>query len=592
MTAPLLETNARLAERSTLGVRMKGGSIRTRLILGFGALIVLILVAGVFARQSMTQVAGAIASTLDGVQAEAGQSTSLSAAVGQTLEAASRYVETRDSTALAAFRQRGAVAHSLTRAMNARLSKNQSDELARKEAESTVISTIDTRFSDVEVHYALAHRLTDLGRAPEARIEAARARAIVDELLASIAKLGEIKAAKVLAVSQKLTADANRRSTAFVSLILVAALLGTVIVVLTIRSISVPLDLLVVHARALSSGDLTARTTATLPGEFKILALAMNQTGDSLSQVVSVAAQTAESVASSAHELASVSEQISLSAGQMASSMSEVSYGAEQQVSQLKNVDEALLAIREAADAVMERSAEVNMLAHDIEASASQKRVEIERALTILKDVKKSVETAAHEVIALNTTAADINRFVQTVSTIAEQTNLLALNAAIEAARAGAAGRGFAVVADEVRKLAEQSQAAADDIVQMTGIVSTRVSASSRAMESSASRVAEIEKVSRDIDEALTIIASAAEKTRVAANGVTSAAEANLDAAESATKGLSSIARTAESHAAAAQEVNASTEEQSAACEQMTSASNHLLEGSTQLRQLVGGLRT
>jgi methyl-accepting chemotaxis protein len=476
--------------------------------------------------------------------------------------------------------------------MNARLSRTTDVATIRREEEVAVIASIDSRFSAIEVDFARAHRLADLGRSEEAHRVSLAAREHVGLLLGDIDRLGKLKAAKVAAVSQRLTSDANRRSAAFVGLIAFAALLGLLVVFITIRSISGPLTLLVHHARSLSEGDLTVRTTDRLPGEFQILANAMNQTGDSLSKVVAVAAETAESVAGSAHELASVSEQISLSAGEMASAMVEVSHGAEQQVAQLRTVDDALQAIREAAAGVMERSAEVNTLAREIETSAGQKRAEIDRALGILRDVKRSVETATREVVALNTTAADINRFVGTVSTIAEQTNLLALNAAIEAARAGEAGRGFAVVGGEVRKLAEQSQAAADEIVQMTGIVTARVSSSSRAMEASTSRVAEIETVSRDIDSALAIIQQAAERTRMAAGGVTSAANANVDAVTSASSGLQSIARTAESHANAAQEVNASTEEQSAACEEMTSASNHLLEGSTQLRELVGGLRT
>ena len=573
----------------TLGKR---GTIRTRLIRGFGALVILLLVAGVLARRTMTQMAATIGTTLEGMQTEAQQSAQLSAAVSQTLEAGSRYVETRDTSALEAFRSFGAKAHLVQRDMNARLSKTPDNAAIRKEEEAGVIAAIDTRFSAIEVEYALAHRLTDLGRPGEAHRESLKARAIVGLLLNDIERLGRLKAAKVSAVRQRLTSDASNRSAAFVSLIGFAGLIGLVVVFFTVRSISVPLALLVRHARSLSEGDLTVRTTAALPGEFQILANAMNQTGDSLSKVVAVAAETAENVASSAHELASVSEQISLSAGQMASAMTEVSHGAENQVTQLRTVDEALQAIREAADSVMERSAEVNELARGIESAAGQKRIEIERALGILKDVKRSVEGATREVVALNTTAADINKFVQTVSTIAEQTNLLALNAAIEAARAGDAGRGFAVVADEVRKLAEQSQNAADEIVQMTGIVTARVSSSSRAMELSATRVGEIETVSREIDAALAAISQAAERARVAAGGVTSAAGANADAAASAAVGLQSIARTAEGHASAAQQVNASTQEQSAACEEMTSASNHLLEGSTQLRELVGGLRT
>ena len=568
------------------------GTVRRRLIFGFGALMALLVLAGGSASTTMTRLAGSIGSTLSGVQQEATQSTKLSGAVGQELEAASVYLEIRDSSALASFRTLGAAAHDITREMNARLGKNTSDEGARKDEEVAVISTIETKLSTIENHYALAHRLSDLGRATEAHTEAMQARGVVGGLLSDITKLGELKGAKVAALSGRLTGDASRRSAAFILLIVFAVIVGSLVLYFTVRSISVPLDLLVQHARSLSEGDLTVRTEDKLPGEFQILADAMNHTGDSLSRIVSGVAQTAETVASSAHELAQVSEHIAVAAGEMANSMSDVSEGAAVQVTQLQAVDEALQSIRAAADGVMARAAEVNALAQDIETSASEKRVEVGRALGILRDVKQSVETAAAEVMALNTTARDINRFVQTVSSIAEQTNLLALNAAIEAAHAGDAGRGFAVVADEVRALAEESQSAARDIVEMTSVVTSRVTASSRAMQSSAARVGEIETVSRDIDLALSSIAAAAERTRVAARGVSAAAGDNLEAAKSVASGLQLIARTAEGHAAAAEEVNASTEEQSAACEEMTSASSHLLEGSTQLRELVGGLRT
>jgi methyl-accepting chemotaxis protein len=574
--------------RRPLGRR---GTIRRRLVIGFGALVALMCSAGIVAERGMTQMAGSIGTTLKGVQEDASQTARLSAEVARTLEAAANYVEQRDSASLAAFRRHGASTHQVQRAMNSRV-RNDGAESSRKDAEVGVIASIDARFSAIEVAYALAHRLADLGRRAEALAEATRARALVTPLLADIEQLGKLRAAKVATVSSDLTSDARRRSAGLVSLILVAGLLGIAVVFLTIRSIGAPLDLLVRHARSLSEGDLAARTDERLPGEFQILADAMNQTGASLSRVVAVAASTADDVAGSAHELATVSEEISRSAGEVASSMSDVSHGAELQVVQLRAVDQQLRTIGEGADQVMQGSAEVNTLAQDIETSAARKRVEIERALAILTDVKQSVETAAREVTALDATATDINRFVQTVSMIAEQTNLLALNAAIEAARAGAAGRGFAVVADEVRKLAEQSQEAADDIVRMTGVVSSRVSRSSLAMEASTARVGEIESVSHDIDAALRIIASAAERTRLAAGGVSAAAAANADAAKSAAAGIQSISGTAESHAAAAQQVNAATEEQSAACEEMTSSSTHLLESSTRLKELVGGLKT
>ena len=133
-------------------------------------------------------------------------------------------------------------------------------------------------------------------------------------------------------------------------------------------------------------------------------------------------------------------------------------------------------------------ASQVKDLAEGIERSAREKRAEIDRALGILSEVRTSVERAAGEVRELTGVAESINRFVAIVSRIAEQTNLLALNAAIEAARAGSAGRGFAVVADEVRKLAEQAQTAADDVVQLTAVVTARVGSTTQAMQAGASQ--------------------------------------------------------------------------------------------------------
>ena len=564
--------------------RAKFYTIRGRLWLGFGVLVALLVLAGVMAKGSFSGLTDTITTSLVEVQTEAQLASMLSANVAKTIEAGSRYLETRDTAAQTAFHKYGWAAHEVQRQMN--------DRPNQTVLEVAIVASIDNKLSEMEVSYALAHRLSDLGRQAEAQRVANQAHGSIDDLLNSIERLGGVKAQKVMSARLSLAAESSRRATLLISLILLALVIGVTVVTYTVRRIGEPLERLVRHARRLRDGDLTSRADGKMPGEFSILAAAMNQTGESLSRVVSVAARTAEEVSSSAHDLASVSEQISLSASQMAHAMTEVSHGADAQVQQLRSVDETLQAIREAADGVKQRSTEVTDLARSIEGAAQSKRVEIDRALGILVDVKTSVDQAAGEIRALNATVTDINRFVASVGQIADQTNLLALNAAIEAARAGEAGRGFAVVADEVRKLAEQSQQAADDIVQMTGRVTARVTTSARAMETSAGRVSEIERVSRDIDTALRAITDAAERTRVAAVGVSGAAQANSFAVVSAATSLESIAKTAENHAAAAEQVNASTQQQSAACEQMTSASNVLLAGSTQLRELVGGLRT
>src|SRR4051812_13713072 len=393
-------------------------------------------------------------------------------------------------------------------------------------------------------------------------------------------------------MSANLRTQSVARSRLLVSVIIVATLIAIMIVMRTGSAVGRPLRALVKHAVQLSHGDLQQRTEGEMPGEFRPLADAMNHATIALARIAAGTAKTADEVAQSASDLASASKQISASAGEVADAVEEVSHGAESQVAQLRQVNEALDGIRTRGDNLVGGAQEVHTLASSIEAEAHEKRVEIDRALKILFDVRTIVEQAAGQVRELNTTASDINKFVVSVGRIAEQTNLLSLNAAIEAARAGEAGRGFGVVAGEVRKLADQTQAAADDVVKMTETVTMRVAATSKAMEQGVSQVGEIERVSRELDSALSTILAAAERTRAAASAVTTAATENARAVDSAAANLGLVARTAEGHATAAMQVSASTEEQSAACEQMSMASTQLFHGSHALRDLVGELKT
>ena len=558
-------------------------TIRGRLLLGFGLLVLLLVAAGIVGRASLSITSATMGEVLQDMQQENSLSSQLSANIARSIDAANGYITSYDTAAAGAFRSYGWQAHQVQRQMNAYPGQTA--------AEIGVISEIDSRLSEVEVRYNLAHRLLDLGRAPAALAQAAAARPMVDTLMAQIDRLGQIKGERLESTASQLERDTSRRSLAFAMLVIAALGIAATIVLRTVRSIDRPLRSLVSHARRLSAGDLTVRTTQSMPDEFQQLADAMNQTGESLSTVVSVATGTAKQVAGSATELAEASAQISDAAGQVATAMADVTSGASTQVQQIRDIDCALQVIRQHAESIRSGVTDVTHLAHEIEESSGAKRAELELAFGILLDIKTTVELAAGEVRGLNDATATIRTFVDTVRGIADQTNLLALNAAIEAARAGDAGRGFAVVASEVRKLAEQARSASSTIVELTRSITDRMARASQAMEEGVTHVGEIERAAREVDTALASIASSSGRTREAASGVSTAAEENLVAVDQAAGGMAAIARVAEAHASAAEEVTASSQEQSAACEEMSATATTLHRGATELRELVQGLR-
>ena len=558
-------------------------SIRAKLIVGLSLLVALLIGAGVVGRVAIGVLGEEVGNTLAEVRRETALTFALNAGVSQELAASARYLERGAAEDLEAFREAGWRAH---RARQSLLSGT-----GLTSTEIGLIADIDVRLSALEVGLARAHRLRDLGRQGDALEQARSVRPLEVELTRDVDRLSEMRSRQVDRATDEVRAMAARRQQLLLAVIVSAILSGWFIVFHTTRSITTPLTHLVVHAQALSKGRLDHRTGGELPSEFRALADAMNSTANSLAQMTGVATTTAEDVATSAHQLNSAAEQISVAASQTATAMSEVTEGAELQVSSLRDADGALQQVRERAHGVRAGAEELVDLSDEIERLAREKRAEIAHARTLLLEIRQSVDRAAGEVRELNATAESINRFVGIVSRIAEQTNLLSLNAAIEAARAGSAGRGFAVVADEVRKLADQAQHAADDVVQLTAIVTRRVGTTTEAMETGASRVAEIETVSADIDNALDAIGQSADRTRGAARELGDAADANVVAVNDAATGISQAARAAEGHAAAAQEVSASTQEQSAACEEMSSAATALLQGSVRLQEIVAGLR-
>jgi hypothetical protein len=200
------------------------------------------------------------------------------------------------------------------------------------------------------------------------------------------------------------------------------------------------------------------------------------------------------------------------------------------------------------ASALEETSATLEEISTMSQSNAENAR----KAQRSANDTRAAAETGAGQMrelteamTALRASSDDVTRIIKTIDEIAFQTNILALNAAVEAARAGEAGAGFAVVAEEVRTLAQRSAQAArettekitaannrtnvgaeittqvaqslDHILTRAREVETLVDAIAAASHEQNSGVAQITTAIRQIDKVTQTNAAAAEETAAAA---------------------------------------------------------------------------
>jgi methyl-accepting chemotaxis protein len=288
-------------------------------------------------------------------------------------------------------------------------------------------------------------------------------------------------------------------------------------------------------------------------------AAAQGSIGGLLGQV-SVASQQ---VAAQSEQMASTCEESGRAVGEIATAITEVATGANRQV----------VAVEEAG-AAASRTATA---AEDARSVAREGASASAQATEAMGAVRAATTEATTAIRSLAAKSDEIGGIVAAITGIAQQTNLLALNAAIEAARAGEQGRGFAVVAEEVRKLAEESQQAASTIGDL------------------------IEEVQGETDRAVGVVEEGATRADEGAQTL-DAARASFERIEEAVRGVgdliaeiatatNEVAAVAEQSSASTEQVSASTQQTSASTQQIAASAQELAQTADHLADLVGRFR-
>jgi methyl-accepting chemotaxis protein len=258
----------------------------------------------------------------------------------------------------------------------------------------------------------------------------------------------------------------------------VGLICGIAVAILVSHSVAVSISGMMTLIHAIAENNLSVDDLdITTRDELGSAGTALNTMKNSLRVLIHSIARTAE-------HLASASEEISSSATQQAQ-------GAETQKGQASQVATAMLQMSSTVQEVSDNSNRAAEASRQAAETAREGGTVVEQSLATMRSIAQSVSATAHKVEDLGKSSDQIGRIIGVIDDIADQTNLLALNAAIEAARAGEQGRGFAVVADEVRKLAERTTSATKEVAQMVQGIQSETRAAVAAMHEGTKQVEE-----------------------------------------------------------------------------------------------------
>ena len=548
---------------------------------GLVAIALLLAYTG-FSRLQYTQTR--VGTELDRIVTSNELGSGLVGAVLQEIRSAEQYLVDPTDRMRREFRQNGDSAY----AFQARFRKLP----GLTQEERYAINQLADEQAAVEVQYAVAHALADLGRASEARAMADRARGPADNLTLHVRALTSTLAQEALQSTDMIQREALNSEFWLVVWAAVAFLVGIGAVFYTVREIRLPLKRLEAAADRFGEGDLRPVQLGRMPKELAVLASAMDGMSARLRTVLGAVVKESQQISGSAGDFSAMSEELAASSGEISTAMVRVSSSAEQQVQGLREADVLLESLRVSASENAEAATSVVRLGEEIRNVAARNRTDVGAASQTLLDVREVVTQSAQEVQELEDLSESITEFIDLIKQISSQTNLLALNAAIEAARAGEHGRGFAVVADEVRGLADSSARAAEDVTKTVKTIRAKVRDVAETMQAGTRKVSGIEGVASAAASGLEAIGQTVSQIEAAATIFKAAAEKTREVADLVTKKTAQVAMAANEHASSSQEVTAAAEEQSASTEEMASSASELLQGAQRLTQLVGEFKT
>ena len=320
------------------------------------------------------------------------------------------------------------------------------------------------------------------------------------------------------------------------------------------RMIAAPLREIAERAGRIAAGEIAVQAVATrrrdeigvLEDQFNRMAGALQDKVDAARQIatgdlrVEVKLQSAgdalgQALAAMVKNLREMNREIGEGVQVLTTSASEILAGTTQVAAGATETATAMSETATTVEEVKQTATLANQKARLV-ADAAQKaaqvsqsgRKAVEETTEGMQRIREQMEQIADSIVRLSEQGQAIGEIIATVNDLAEQSNLLAVNAAIEAAKAGDQGKGFAVVAQEVKSLAEQSKQATAQVRGILGEIQKATGSAVLTTEQGTKAVEVGVKQSREAGEAIRQLSESIGESAQAANQIAVSAQQQL----------------------------------------------------------------
>lgn len=465
-------------------------SIGNRLLLGFGAIIVLMIVLGAFGLSQIAIVKDniqrvverdfALATELNALsdgQVVAASATQEALRIGLTQPGATAALDQTESDYQRGVAETNAAMTKALRLSGEFAADALSDERAQLWRRSNeLLVQANALISSMGETREQQFRMVRAGQIEVAMALQENVAAKRDQFLSLIAQMRGTMTEGVLA-GQRRTEQVFEQSQISVLAVVGGAVVVALLVTFLIRrSIVNPVQSFARFVERVGKGDLAGERAAAGRDEVGRLGSTLNGMVVGLREL---AVQTRDATSN-----------LSASITEIRASTQEQAASVEEQLAAVQETAATVDEINHAGGQVNKRAQEAIASAQLVARNATDGFKAVEETHRVMDLIREQAEAVAQNILALSEKTQAIGDIISIVNDISERSHLLALNAAIEAAAVGENGRSFAIVASEMKVLADQAKEATNQVRGILGDVQRGINTSVMLTEEAVKRVA------------------------------------------------------------------------------------------------------